>query len=257
MTEVVLLLTLAGTSVLLYTTMLFGVAVLIKRNDIADAAWGPGIALVALIGFTAGHMAYSTMIPMVLITLWAARLAYRILTRFFRHSDEDPRYAAWRREWGRTFYVRSYLQVFILQGVLMIVLGYPMLQSAVFPPALSYLTAIGTLLWCIGFYFEARADHELARFLAKSDRPRILTEGLWKYSRHPNYFGEVLMWWGIWVTLAGMHFSIVALVSPITITLLILFVSGVPMLEARYKGDSEYEAYARRTSVFIPMPPRE
>ena len=122
---------------------------------------------------------------------------------------------------------------------------------------INLLVIIGFIVWLIGFYFESVGDKQLANFIHNPEnKGKLMTEGLWKYSRHPNYFGEVTQWWGIWIIALSVPYGWVAIIGPITITILILFVSGVPLLEKKYKGRSDFEAYKKRTSIFIPLPPK-
>ena len=112
----------------------------------------------------------------------------------------------------------------------------------------------GLLVWLIGFGFEAIGDKQLATFLAQPKRPAVLDTGLWRYTRHPNYFGEVAQWWGVFIIAFSAGVAAWTVVGPLLITVLILFVSGVPMLEKRYANDANYQKYARKTSKFIPLP---
>lgn len=244
----------------LYVTVGFVVAVLLKRNDLADIMWGPGIALVAwsAIGFDFMAASLLSQVVTVLISVWALRLGVRIFLKN-RKKGEDPRYQRWRDAWGGWFYPRSFLQVFVLQGTLMMVVGYSAIHAAMYEPvlALALWIYVGVVVWAIGFAFEVVGDWQLDRFLANPDnKKRLMKYGLWRYSRHPNYFGEVTMWWGIWIIVSPAYLSALALVSPLTITALILFVSGIPLLEASLKKHPEFAEYARTTNAFIPWPPR-
>ena len=247
-------------AVFVYVTVLYGIALVLKRNDIADVAWGPGIALAAWTGtLTAPLIHLEAVIICVLITIWAARLALHIGFRFFGKKDEDKRYAAWRGEWGNTVLWRSYLQVFLLQGLFMIVVAYGAMHATLYGvDSISPLLLLGALVWLVGFLFETIADLQLTWFIKNpNNKGKILMTGLWSYTRHPNYFGEVTVWWGIWIMIAGLSWSIVALVSPLLITFLILKVSGIPMLEKAYEGNPEFQAYKKRVSAFFPMPNRK
>ena len=244
----------------IYVTAGFLFSVLIKRNDIADIMWGPGIALVAwsAIGFDFMAASLLSQVVTVLISVWALRLGVRIFLKN-RKKGEDLRYQRWRESWGAWFYPRSFLQVFVLQGFLMILVGYTAIHVATFTAVLSLepWLYIGAAVWLIGFWFELVGDWQLDRFLANPDnKERLMKYGLWRYSRHPNYFGEVAMWWGIWIIVSPAYLSVLALVSPLTITTLILFVSGIPLLEASLKKHPEFVEYARTTNAFIPWPPR-
>lgn len=244
-----------------YITAGFFVSVLTKRNDIADIMWGPGIALVAwsALGFDILNATVLQQVITTLITIWAVRLGVRIYLKN-RKKGEDPRYKRWRDAWGVWFYPRSFLQVFVLQGTLMVLVGYSAVHAATYEPVLS-LTPwlyIGVAVWILGFVFEVVGDYQLDRFLANpANKGRLMKYGLWRYSRHPNYFGEVTMWWGIWLCVGPVYLSAVSLLSPLTITTLILFVSGIPLLEASLKKHPEFAEYKRTTSVFIPWFPKK
>ena len=193
-----------------------------------------------------------------LVFFWGIRLSLHILTRTLKKS-EDYRYKAWRDAWGRWFVLRSYGQVFLLQGLLMIVIGYPVIHASVFDTgAFGVVDILGLVIWISGLLFEAVSDMQLKRFIQTNHVPGAVCDvGLWGYSRHPNYFGEILMWCGIALPVLFMPYGFFALISPVTITLLILYVSGVPLLEARLMERPEYRAYAERTSVLVPLPPKK
>ncbi len=240
---------------------LFVVSIIKKRNDIVDIFWGPGIFLVSLISYLVAPVPTTLSELILLLTgLWAFRLSYRIYKRN-RGKEEDFRYKEWRDTWGKLVYVRSFFQIYVMQGFLMLVLSASAIVASVqstefigFTPTMY----IGVAVWLIGYYFEVIGDKQLDDFIQdKPEGKEILDTGLWRYSRHPNYFGEVTMWWGVWLMVAPLPMSYYALVSPVAITLLILYVSGVPKLEKKYEGDPAYEAYKKRTSKFIPLPSKE
>jgi len=244
---------------LFFMTMWFLVSVALSRNDIADVLWGAGFVLVVV----SASLMVETLTPRgltmaLLVTIWGVRLAVRIYLKNMG-KDEDFRYRKWREEWGRAFLVRSYFQVFILQGVLMLVVLTPVWyvigrQQPVSP---NILDVLGLLIWCVGFYFEVVADYQLDAFKKSPDnKGKILQSGLWRYSRHPNYFGEVVMWWGIYLMALPVTGGVYTAIGPAVITFLILKVSGVPLLEEHYRDNPEYQEYAERTSVFFPLPPK-
>lgn len=248
-----------GASILAYVTVGFVLALIIKRNDIADILWGPGILLSGIVACML-HDAQGGPLSalLALVALWALRLSYRVWKR--NHGKpEDPRYKAWREEWGKWFIPRTYGQVFVLQGALMIVMAYPLIHASVYGPLASVpLLIIGALVWLVGFVFESVADWQLDQFLGnKENRGKIIESGLWKYSRHPNYFGEIVMWWGIWIATLSVPMAIAGIVSPLLITLLILKVSGIPMLERGFEGNTLYDEYKKRTSILIPLPQKK
>lgn len=172
---------------------------------------------------------------------------------------EDFRYQAWRETWGRWFVVRSIGQIYVLQGAIILVILTPVILARRAPGGpLGPLDWLGVAVWLVGFCFEAVGDAQLLAFKRNSgNRGRFMTRGLWRYTRHPNYFGEVTLWWGVLLVGLGAGYGAIGIVSPLTITALLLFVSGIPMLERKWAGDPEFEAYRRRTSAFIPWPPKE
>jgi len=249
---------LATGAVLLYMTGWFVASRLRDRNDIADVAWGLGFVLAALVSLVAaGEYSPRALLVTGLVAVWGLRLALHIHLRN-RGKGEDPRYRKWREEWGSAFAVRSFLQVFMLQGALLVLVAVPVIFVNASPASpFNWLDALGALVWLVGFAFEAVGDLQLSRFLRDpANRGKLMTEGLWRYSRHPNYFGEVTLWWGIWLVAAAVPGGWSTVIGPAAITFLILKVSGVPMLEERYAGRADFQEYKRRTSAFFPLPPR-
>ena len=253
------LLAVTGASVFVYMILWFVMSVIWKRNDVADVAWGLGFVVAACTALVTNRgTSPQGVVVLVLVTLWGLRLALHISSRN-RGKSEDPRYQAWRKEWGAHFYLRSFLQVYLLQGFLLLVISIPVifLIQAPYHP-FSILNILGAGVWLIGFLFEAVGDYQLRRFKREpSNRGRVMQSGLWRYSRHPNYFGEVVLWWGLYLITLSVPGGWWTVIGPLTITALILFVSGIPMLEKRYEGNPEFEDYKRRTSAFLPLPPKE
>jgi steroid 5-alpha reductase family enzyme len=245
-----------------YMTVWYVVALIKKDNSVADIAWGLGFVLVAACSFLFWRTALSLpLLATSLVAVWGLRLSIHILARN-RRKGEDPRYAAWRAKWGRSFVWRSYLQVFLLQGFFLIVISAPIVfvnVSPLSPPGWGFPWWLaGLLVWIAGFVFEAVGDAQLARFKRDpANKGKIMDRGLWKYTRHPNYFGESLMWWGIFVIALEAPYGWITIASPLLITFLLVKVSGVPMLERRYAGNPDFQAYARRTSAFVPWLPKK
>ena len=243
---------------LLYVTLWFLVALWRERNDVADVAWGMGIVLLSLVSLAVGAaQGIRPLLVTAMVAAWGVRLAWHIHYRN-RGRNEDFRYRQWREQWGRHFLVRSYLQIFVLQGALMAVVAMPVIFiNTRNNPDLRAGDAFGLLLWLLGFAFETVGDWQLLRFSGNPDhKGLIMTSGLWRYTRHPNYFGEVLLWWGVFVLAAQVPQGWLTVLGPLTITVLILKVSGIPMLEAKYVNNAPYQAYRQRTSAFLPLPPR-
>lgn len=242
----------AALALALYMHVWFLVAVFAKRNDVADIAWGMGFVLMSWIAFVSSDYSTRSLLVNTLVTVWGVRLSWHIARRNLK-KPEDERYAAWRRDW-KYFYLRSYVQVFLLQGLLLYLILLPVLfiHASVTTP-LHLLDLLGTVVWTIGFLFESIGDCQLRTFLLDpANRGKIMDRGLWKYSRHPNYFGEVVQWWGIVLFAVSLPGGLFTIISPLLITFLILFVSGVPLLEKKYAGRPDFEAYKKRTSMFVP-----
>lgn len=225
----------------LYMTGWYVVSILKKRNDIADVAWGLGFIVVTIINLIF-NPDWKLLISLSLISVWGIRLAWHIYHRN-KNKKEDYRYESFKNQ--------PYFQVFITQGFFMWLIAWPLIFST---GPISLLTFMGVAIWLIGFYFEATADKQLKYFISRPEnKGKIMQSGLWAYSRHPNYFGEVTMWWGIW--LLNFHSNWWTLIGPLTITFLILKVSGVPLLEKKYQDNPQFQDYKKRVSVFIPWIP--
>ncbi len=246
-----------GLLVWIYATLWFVISLLTRRNDVADIAWGLGYVVVCLYLFQTQVKASIPLLVYTLVGIWALRLSAHIFLRN-RGKGEDFRYRQWREEWGKTFYWRSYLQVYLLQGFLLWVIALPIVVAGISAAQEWTIgTYLGILIWGIGFFFQAVGDYQLTLFVKnRKHKEDVLQTGLWKYSRHPNYFGEIAMWWGIFVIALPLPYAWLGMIGPLTITLLLVFVSGVPMLERRYVGNAEYAAYQKRTSVLVPWWPR-
>lgn len=254
------LFTVCATVVFCYMSVWFLLALARKDNSIADVAWGMGFMLLAWVTFfyaDAGTVRHLVM--NVCISVWAIRLSGYIYQRNAHKPGEDFRYRAWREAWGKNWVWRSYLQVFLLQGFFMLLIALPLMVVANSGhTGWNRINSAGLIVFTIGFLFEAIADFQLAHFKSQeSNKGKIMTSGLWQYSRHPNYFGEAVLWWGIFLMAVPLPYWYVALISPVLLTWLLTHVSGVPMLESKYKNNPQFEQYAQKTSAFIPLPPKK
>lgn len=248
-----LLLWVAG-AVFIFMHLVFACSLIFKRNDLADVAWGLGFIVAILSAFVySATIDLRKIVLVFLVVVWGVRLSLHI---FFRNKDkpEDRRYQEWKEKWGKNIVLRSYTQVFLLQGFLLQIIVFPAVLAMIFSTTdFNVWNAVGCIIWILGFCFESIGDAQLARF--KSDplnKGKILQEGLWRYTRHPNYFGEITMWWGIFLVSYSSIGSWVGIIGPIIITFFITKVSGVPLAEKHYKGNPDFEKYARKTSVLIP-----
>jgi len=238
----------------------FWIASLIKRNaSIVDIGWGPGFAGIALIAAALGDgWAGRRFLLLALTALWGLRLGAYLFWR--NHGQpEDYRYVAMRRHHGERFPWVSLYTVFALQGAIMWVVSLPVQVAAAAPTPAHWtlLDGLGVLLWCIGLFFEAVGDVQLARFKADpANRGRVMDRGLWRYTRHPNYFGDFCVWWGLYLVALSAPGTWWTAVGPALMAFMLMRVSGVPMLERSIaKRRPDYEEYARRTSSFFPLPP--
>lgn len=245
--------------IFIYFLCFFIVATIIKDNSIVDIGWGFGFVLVAwFLQIQAHSIHVPQLIITVLTTIWGLRLFYHILKRN-RRKGEDFRYANWREEWGKWVIPRAFFQVFMLQGLFMYVVSLSAIMTSIAANKhfVAPLVVLGTAIWLIGFFFEAVGDYQLKLFIAnKENKGQLMTTGLWSYTRHPNYFGEATMWWGIFLIALGSGASLIAILSPATITFLLLFVSGVPLLEKSMRKKPGFDDYAQRTNKFFPWFPK-
>ncbi len=242
--------------------LLWIVSIPLRNVSIVDIFWGPGFAVVALLTLAlVGDGEPRQWLLAGLTAAWGLRLGLFLAVRNIGHG-EDPRYASIReRVEGRgiNFTIGSLLIVFVLQGVLMWSVSLPVQVGQYLAPgtALGMLAVAGVALWLIGFGFEAIGDWQLRRFKADpANRGQVMDRGLWRYTRHPNYFGNACLWWGLWLIAAeaGAWWTVIA---PALMTFLLLRVSGVTLLEKSLSTSKPgYADYVRRTSAFIPMPPK-
>lgn len=246
--------------VLIYFTIIFIVAQIMKNNSIVDSFWGPGFLVVAIYTFLKSeNQGLKSILILSLIAMWALRLFMHITIRNW-NKPEDYRYINMRKKWGNSFPVlKAYLNVFVLQGVLLYIISTPIIRgNSSDIQKLNIINLIGLLIWIIGFLFEVVGDYQLKKFKEnKENKGKLMTEGLWKYTRHPNYFGEAMMWWGIFFVAISNLNEFILIISPITITLLLLFVSGVPLLEKKYKDRADFIEYSKRTNKFFPWFPKK
>ena len=235
----------------------FVVAQLLRRNDVADIAWGMGFVTLAWVLYLTSPSIQLSLV-VLLVTIWGVRLSTHIYMRN-RGKPEDFRYLTWRKQWGKWFILRSFGQVFILQGLLLVMIASPLIALADSPgDSLSSIHLLGLGIWLCGFLFESIGDLQLSEFIKnRKKQGTVLRSGLWKYTRHPNYFGEVIGWWGIWLLAYQAEYFVLSVVGPLTITILILKVSGIPLLERKYAANDAYQRYARKTNKFFPWFPKD
>lgn len=245
---------------LLLELLAFGYFLIKKRQDIADVLWGPAIttSIIASTLVTTPRSNASLLLA-ILAFVWSSRLSLHIGLRR-KGEGEDKRYIELSKTWGKYFIVRSLLQTFLLQGILAFLVSFSIVSFNLRTVGDYTLIPIliGVSIWAFGLVFEAIADSQLKNFIKDpQNKGKIMDRGLWRYSRHPNYFGEIVLWWGIFIiTLSTMDLWYLKIIGPLTITVLIIFVSGIPLLEKRYQDNAEYQKYKLRTSSLFPLPPK-
>ncbi len=245
------LITLAGAAVLLWL-----VSLAVKNASIMDIAWGPLFLTAAVTApWPPMHLPRYALV-VGLLALWATRLAAHVARRM---NGEDPRYAAWRQQHGRIWWIRSLFQVFLLQAAIIAIITLPIQWSLTDDGPLDWRDGAATITILLGLLIEATADRQLRRH-KQSGAGGILQTGLWAWSRHPNYLGEAIIWWGFWLftfptdPLNPQQWT--PIIAPLLMTYLLRYVSGVPLLEATMKDRPGWQEYAQRTPIFLPKPPK-
>jgi len=233
-----------------------------QRLTIVDTAWPLGFVLVAIVSVVVGG--YGDGMPgpqtllLVLATVWGLRLAAHLHHRN-SGKGEDPRYQAMADKDGRSFAQVAVRRVFLPQGIAMFLVATPLMVGVNNLGVIGWLGWLGAGVWAVGLFFEAVGDWQLAQFKKDPDNQgKIMDRGLWRYTRHPNYFGDACVWAGIWLAAASSWAGLATVVSPIAMTIFLTKVTGASLNE---KGMREtkpgYEDYVRRTSGFVPLPPKK
>lgn len=235
---------------------------LIKKNvTLADSLWGIGFVLIAWINFFgADGFWLRKLLLLILVTLWGLRLSIHLTWRNWGRG-EDPRYRKWREDRKDDFWIVSLFKVFLLQALFIwtIALGYQYAQLSAIPGRFTWLDGIGTGIWIAGFLFESIGDWQLARFIkTPGNENKVMNKGLWAYTRHPNYFGECLMWWAIFFIALSTPKSFWTIISPLVISAVLLKMTGIPLTEkAIVDRLPEYENYIQNTNAFFPWFPKK
>jgi steroid 5-alpha reductase family enzyme len=249
-----------GLVILILMTLLWLASLALKNSSIVDIFWGAGFVISAWTAFalTPEGFAGRKWLLVILTSIWGLRLTLHILTRNWG-KGEDFRYQVWRKEAGAAWWWRSFFKVFLLQGILMWIIATPLLRAQISatPMQMTFLDYLAIPVWLVGFFFEAMGDWQLARFKANSaNKGKVLNTGVWRYTRHPNYFGDAAQWWAYYLIAlaAGGWWTIF---SPVLMTLLLMRVSGVTLLEKTLKDTKPgYQSYVESTSEFIPWFPK-
>ena len=244
--------------IIMVATWLLSLA--IKNASIVDIVWGLGFAITSwVLALAIDGDSTRQILLAFMVGLWGVRLGSYLAKRNLGHG-EDWRYKAMRKKKGAKFGLISLVTVFGLQGALMFIVSLPvMFGNSDSTPGVGPIAVVGIMVWAVGFLFEAVGDWQLARFKRDSSNAgKVMQTGLWSLTRHPNYFGNALLWWGIGIVGAETGSGIIGFVGPVVMTFFLLKVSGVPMLERSLNKRREgYAEYAARTSMFIPRLPKK
>ncbi len=241
-------------TVFLFMIFFYIIALLLRNNGIVDVGWGLGfITILAILHIFYPELYLRKILITLLIVLWGFRLTVHIFLRSIG-KPEDFRYAQMRNKWGKLAVIHAFFKIYMLQGIIMLALALPvMLIFNSNPEKYSLWDMVGVILFVTGFFFEITGDYQLAEFKKKPEnKGKIITSGLWKYTRHPNYFGEALIWWGISIIAIPTDWGFLGLFSALIITYSLINFSGVPLLEKKYEGRPDWEAYKARTPMFVP-----
>jgi steroid 5-alpha reductase family enzyme len=240
----------------------------LRRVAVVDVAWGATFAAVAVVGAVVAGLLPGDGTPwrrwllVVLVVVWGGRLAWHLRARVREAGEDDPRY---EELLGGTYddvpFSRVATKVFALQGVAVVVVSLPVLVGFATPARWPPVVLLGVLLWVVGMVFETVGDAQLAAYrrLPRSSRPPVLDTGLWAWTRHPNYFGDACVWWGLWLVGAvasGWVAGLVTLPAPIVMTWFLTLVSGARLTDRRMRGRPGWATYEARTPMFVPRPPR-
>ena len=228
-----------------------------NKHDLLDVLWGLAFILASLVSYLiSDNKSTVGLIMTSLVLVWGIRLTFYLAKRNIG-AKEDYRYDDYRKQYkGNNFDLYFFFKMYMLQFILCIIIAFPVIYINIKGNAeFTTLTTVGILLWMIGFAFESIGDKQLKDFKANpKNKGKLMTKGLWSLTRHPNYFGEATQWWGIYLISISNLNNWRLIFSPIVITVLVRFVSGVPLLEQKYEGRKDWEDYKKRTSVFFPMP---
>lgn len=251
----------------LFFTLIYLVALKVNNYSIVDMGWGPGFVvnawgLAILLLIQGVNVSWLGWFVIAAITIWGVRLFWHIGRRNWG-KPEDFRYQDMRRKWGaKDEKWKAYVWVFLLQGLLMWLISLAPIYAITTPVTMSLtywiFISIGAVVFVFGLVFEAVGDAQLKAFITNpANKGQLMTRGLWSWTRHPNYFGEAVLWWGIALPAFLLPIGYVFVISPIVITYLVRYVSGVPLLERKYANREDFKSYTKKTSIFVPLPPKK
>jgi steroid 5-alpha reductase family enzyme len=242
---------------------LWVISVRLHDVSIVDPVWGPAFVLVALVAAVIGADDHGDAgrrwLLFALTAAWGLRLGAYLVTRKLADPDEDRRYAVMRERRGDSFVLWSLFGIFGLQGLLVLIVSLPIQVGAERPAPMTAAVIPGIALFAVGLFFEAVGDEQMRRFKAGGAETagQVMDRGLWRYTRHPNYFGDFCVWWGIWLIALPAGGTWWTFIGPVVMTILLVGVSGKALTERDIgQRRPEYADYVKRTSGFFPLPPR-
>jgi steroid 5-alpha reductase family enzyme len=245
-------------AVVVVLTVTFAVARVVGRHSVVDVAWGLGFAVVAVVsGLLASGDPARRLLVTALTVIWGVRLAAHIAWRA-RGGGEDPRYEKLLADAPGSRDAYALRKIYLTQGPVLWFVSLPVQVAALEKGPLGLLAWIGTAVWLVGFVFETVGDFQLSRFRADpTSRGQVMDRGLWRYTRHPNYFGDACVWWGLFLIACDHWTGLLTVLSPVLMTFFLVKGTGKPLLEEGMKSTRPgYEEYAARTSGFVPLPPK-
>ncbi len=233
----------------------------LNRVSVVDVTWGLGFVAVAIVSALAGDGTdWRRGLLATLVGFWGCRLGLHIWNKHRGHAGDDPRYVELLgkalRDGGFTIALRK---VFLIQGLSMLLVSFPVLAGMTMPVRWTWVVLLGLGVWAIGVFFETVGDAQLAAYKKDPNRAKIMDKGLWAWTRHPNYFGDACMWWGVWLIgglASGWLPGLSTIIGPIAMTYFLAFATGARLLEKTMMARPGYPEYAARTSMFFPRPPR-
>lgn len=237
----------------IFMNLWFVISLIKKRNDVADVAWWLGFVLLSIV-WVLMNPNYINVLIFILVAIWGFRLAYHIGTRLLKSVWEDRRYQKMREWWHGSIIFNSWYRIFMIQWFSLILVWSSIIAvNNSETSSFNLINILGLLIWIFGIFFEIIWDRQLKSFVSKNEnKGHIMQSGLWSFTRHPNYFGEATLWWWIWLITYGTEYFWIGLIWPITITILLRFVSGVPLAEQHYENNQEFIQYAKKTPAMIP-----
>lgn len=245
---------------LAYFTVWFVISQVKKNNGLIDIAWGMSFVVTAISSMIlSGSVNIVKLVVLLIIVLWGFRLSSYLFIRNWK-KEEDFRYQAMRKKWKTKLKTKAFFKVFLTQSIFSYIISLPIILTNLYSEKLNswyhwVLFGLGIAIFIFGFIFEVLADRSLKVFKKDpNNKGKILQTGVWSLSRHPNYFGEATLWWGIGLLSISSFIPILflGLISPLIMTILLRFVTGVPLLENKYKGNEAFEEYKKKTPIFIP-----